>query len=200
MLVPKRVSERELHSWRTAFVKLILVHITTWPLLFNSSIPVGGFNPFEKYARQIVSFPQVSGSKSKKSLKTITPWLRILLSIYSNSKKTWYLFLQTYLISTSPQTSSSSETTNGIGHRHQWRVQGMGHTPNNLSVFEDLPPSWAMDHRINSLKFFHTPTTGLVGGWTTHLKKYDRQNGVIFPKIYGVKIRSIWNHHLVVGL
>ena len=72
-------------------------------------------------------------------------------------KKTWYLSLQAYLISTSHQTSSSSETTNGIGHRHQWRVQGMGHTPNNLSVFEDLPPSWAMDHRINSRKIFFMP-------------------------------------------
>ena len=30
---------------------------------------------------------------------------------------------------------------------------------------------------------------------STHLKKYDRQNGFIFPKVR-VKITNIWNHHL----
>ena len=29
------------------------------------------------------------------------------------------------------------------------------------------------------------PPTRLVGGWTTHLKKYASQNGFIFPKVRG---------------
>ena len=35
----------------------------------------------------------------------------------------------------------------------------------------------------------------LVGGWTNPFEKYARQNGS-FPQI-GVKIKNIWNHHLV---
>ncbi len=38
-------------------------------VLGSVSIQVGGFNPFEKYARQIGSFPQVDGKNLKKCLK-----------------------------------------------------------------------------------------------------------------------------------
>ena len=37
----------------------------------------------------------------------------------------------------------------------------------------------------------------LVGGWTTHLKNIG-QNGNL-PQI-GVKIKNVWNHHLVINL
>ena len=37
--------------------------------------------------------------------------------------------------------------------------------------------------------------TALVGGWTNPFEKYARQIGS-FPQI-GVKIKNIWNHHLV---
>ena len=40
--------------------------------MFDILLLVGGFNPFEKYARQIGSFPQVKGENSKKIYKEIT--------------------------------------------------------------------------------------------------------------------------------
>ena len=42
------------------------------------------------------------------------------------------------------------------------------------------------------------PHLGLVGGWTNPFEKYARQNGS-FPQV-GVKIKNIWNHHLVDGV
>jgi len=36
----------------------------------------------------------------------------------------------------------------------------------------------------------------LLGGWTNPSQKYDRQNGFIFPN-FGVTIKNIWNHHLI---
>ena len=36
--------------------------------MFDILLLVGGFNPFEKYVRQIGSFPQVKGENSKKIL------------------------------------------------------------------------------------------------------------------------------------
>ena len=49
--------------------KLIDESLTVLSKNPSNSVLVGGFNPVEKYARQIGSFPQNRGENSKKSLK-----------------------------------------------------------------------------------------------------------------------------------
>ena len=56
-------------------------------------------------------------------------------------------------------------------------------TSTTLGNLNQLAPRW-------SLIFYD-----LVGGWTNPVEKYARQNGNL-PQV-GVKIKHIWNHHLV---
>ncbi len=42
-------------------------------------------------------------------------------------------------------------------------------------------------------------TSILVGGWATPLKDMRKSNWIISPGI-GVKIKDVWNHHLVLSL
>ena len=54
---------------------------------------------------------------------------------------------------------------------------------------------WTIQKRKQE-KNFQREKSQPVGGWTNPSEKYDRQMGW-FPQI-GVKIKTVWNHHLVV--
>ena len=45
------------------------------------------------------------------------------------------------------------------------------------------------------LFFFKGEKPELAGGWTNPFEKYARQIGFIFPKLIGVKIKNMSNHH-----
>ena len=73
--------------------------------------------------------------KGQKFLKKNETTTYSILSIYLNPGAYIIFFPATNLpqAQTLLAASSSSETTNGISHRHQWCMQGMGHTPHDLA-------------------------------------------------------------------
>ena len=77
-----------------------------------------------------------------------------------------------------------------ISEQTHWCITYRFHIPHNTHMM-----MWsACRGKTWGLLWSHV----LVGGWTNPFEKYARQIGS-FPQI-GVKIKNIWNHHLVLHL
>ena len=111
-------------------------------------IPPGGFNPFEKYARQIGSFPPIFGVKIKKYLSC----QHLVIYIYTWNPNDLYFWRST------PQNKAFSNQNKGhLGSRYTYHICLVCHYQTRW-LQPPFPPFATRPHRFpHQVPFNHAP-------------------------------------------
>ena len=117
---------------------------------------------------------------------------------YINPKQPRFLFIaqmDSETIQTQLEGCPGPFFTKWVFEAHQSQVSLTSQLPEASQHSEMSAPK---NQTTGGLKFGHTQTEGLsklVGGWTNPFEKYESKWES--SPIFGVKIKHIWNHHLV---